>query len=82
MTVPTEGPLSDRVAAVVREQVLPALEMDGTAVEVVGVEGGVVQVRLTGACGHCPSSVRAVLMGVEDELRCRVPEVEYLEVVP
>jgi Fe-S cluster biogenesis protein NfuA len=73
--------LHHRVATVVRDHVLPALQMDGTAVEVVGVEGSVVQVRLTGACGHCPSSVRAVILGIEEELRRRVPEVEYLETV-
>jgi Fe-S cluster biogenesis protein NfuA len=74
--------LRDRVAAAVRDQVMPALQMDGTAVEVVGVDAGVVQVRLTGACGGCPSSVRAVIMGIEEELRRLVPEVEYLEAVP
>lgn len=74
--------LRRRVAAVVRDQVLPALQLDGAAVEVVGVEGGVVQVRLSGACAGCASSVRAALLGVEDELRRRVPEVEYLEAVP
>lgn len=74
--------LRERVAAAVRDHALPALHLDGTAVEVLGVEAGVVQVRLTGACGSCPSSVRAVTMGLEDELRRLVPEVEYLEAVP
>lgn len=74
--------LCQRVVEVVRNQVLPALEMDGTAVEVVGIEDGVVQVRLTGACGSCPSSVHAIVMGIENELRRHVPEVEYLEAVP
>ena len=43
---------------------------------------GVVQVRLSGACASCPSSVMTLLMGLEHELRQRVPEVEYLEAVP
>jgi Fe-S cluster biogenesis protein NfuA len=74
--------LAERVARVVAEEVLPALAMDGVGVEVVGVDGGVVQVRLNGACGCCPSSVHAVIMGIEEELRRRVPEVDYLEAVP
>ena len=43
---------------------------------------GVVQVRLGGTCSSCPSTVRAVIVGIEDELRRRVPGVEYLEAVP
>jgi Fe-S cluster biogenesis protein NfuA len=71
-----------RVARVLAEEVAPLLEMDGAAVEVVGVDDGVVRVRLTGACPVCPASVHAVLMGIEEELRRRVPGVEYLEAVP
>lgn len=76
------GALQERVARAVRERVLPALEMDGAGVEVVGMDGGIVQVRLTGTCGSCPSSARAVMMGIEEELRKLVPEVDYLEAVP
>lgn len=76
------GDLKDRVARVVAEEVAPLLHMDGNEIEVVSVEGGVVQVRLRGACGCCPGSVQAVILGIEDELRRRVPEVEYLEAVP
>jgi Fe-S cluster biogenesis protein NfuA len=74
--------LEERVRRVVAEEVVPLLQMDGGAVEVLAVQGGVVQVRLTGTCGGCPGTVRAVLMGIEEELRRRVPEVEYLEAVP
>jgi Fe-S cluster biogenesis protein NfuA len=74
--------LKQRVARVVAEEVAPLLQMDGNEIEVVAVESGVVQVRLRGACGCCPGSVQAVILGIEDELRRRVPEVEYLEAVP
>jgi Fe-S cluster biogenesis protein NfuA len=74
--------LLEQVRTTIKEQVLPLLQMDGSGVEVVGVDGGVVQVRLHGACGGCPASVQAVIMGVEHELRRRVPGVEYLEAVP
>ena len=73
--------LKDRVAQVIAEEIGPALDLDGTAIEVVGVEGGVVQVRL-GACAGCPSTVMTIIMGLEHELRQRIPEVEYLEAVP
>ena len=77
-----EGGLRQRVARVIAEEVAPLLDMDGTGIEVVSVEDGVVQVRLNGACGCCPGSLQAVIMGIEDELRRRIPEIEYLEAVP
>jgi Fe-S cluster biogenesis protein NfuA len=73
--------LRERVARVVAEEVAPLLGMDGGGIEVLAIADGVVQVRLHGVCGCCPGSVQAILMGIEEELRRRVPEVEYLEVV-
>jgi Fe-S cluster biogenesis protein NfuA len=74
--------LKTRVAQVLAEEVWPALQMDGGDVEVVEVCDGVVRVRLLGTCSGCPSTVMAVVMGLEQELRKRLPEVEYLEAVP
>jgi Fe-S cluster biogenesis protein NfuA len=80
---PSKGTdLKERLARVLAEEVAPLLEMDGTAIEVVDVTGGVVRVRLHGACSGCPGSVYVVLLGIEDELRKRILDVEYLEVVP
>ena len=56
----------------------PALQMDGGAIEVVDVDGPVVRVRFHGTCSGCPSTIMAVVMGIEQELRRHVPEVEYL----
>ena len=80
MSPPSE--LKERVARVLAEEVEPALQMDGGTVEVLDVTDGVVRVRLGGGCGCCPGSVMAAVMGIEQELRRRVPEVEYLEAVP
>ncbi|HEV3260643.1 MAG TPA: NifU family protein [Gemmataceae bacterium] len=74
--------LKERVARVLAEEVGPALQMDGADLEVLGVTDGVVQVRLHGACSGCPSTIMTVIMGIEQELRRRIPEVEYLEAVP
>ena len=74
--------LKQRVTRIVAEEVAPALQMDGTGIEIVDVTDGIVQVRLHGACGNCPSSIYATMMSIEEELRRRVPEVEYLEAVP
>jgi len=74
--------LKARVARVLAEQVGPALAMDGAAIEVVDVSDGVAQVRLGGVCSGCPSTIMTVIMGIEEELKKHVPEVEYLEAVP
>ena len=77
-----QGALRDRIAHVLAEEVAPALAMDGNGVEVLHVDEGVVRVRLHGVCTGCPSSIYAVVMGIEEELRRRIPEVRYLEVAP
>jgi Fe-S cluster biogenesis protein NfuA len=77
----TTHELKDRVAQVLAEEIGPALDLDVGGIEVVGVDAGVVQVRL-GACAGCPSTVMTIIMGLEQELRQRIPEIEYLEAVP
>lgn len=74
--------VKERVVQVLAKDVAPALGMDGALLEVVQVQDGVARIRLNGACGCCPSSVMTVIHGIEQELRRRVPEVEYVEVVP
>ena len=77
-----DGDLRQRVAKVIAEDVAPLMGMEGGGIEVVGIGNGVVQVRLHGSCGCCPGSVQTVIMGIEQELHRRFPEVDYLEVVP
>jgi Fe-S cluster biogenesis protein NfuA len=82
MSVPMESlDLRERIARVLAEEVAPALQMDGGDIELVGLSSGVAQVRLLGVCNGCPSTIMAAMMGIEEELRRRVPEVEYIEPV-
>jgi Fe-S cluster biogenesis protein NfuA len=69
-----------RVRALVDKEIRPGLIATGGDVEVAGMDGGIVQIRLSGTCRSCPSSTMAIVMDVERQLRERVPEVEYLEV--
>jgi Fe-S cluster biogenesis protein NfuA len=58
------------------DQIRPALQADGGNVELVEVTGdGVVKVRLTGACGHCPMSTQTLKFGIERSLKQQVPSV-------
>ncbi len=61
--------------------VRPYLQADGGDVELVGVEEGVVKVKLTGACGHCPMSIMTLKMGIERLLKQRIPEVKEVVAV-
>jgi Fe-S cluster biogenesis protein NfuA len=79
---PVMTELQERVTRIISEEIAPALQLDGTSIEVLSVSDGIVQVRLGGVCGNCPSSIQMVIMEIEDELRRRVPEVEYLEALP
>ena len=63
-------------------KIRPALQADGGDVELVEVgQGGVVRVRLTGACGGCPMSQLTLTMGIERILKKEVPEVTSVEAV-
>ncbi|MBW2058278.1 MAG: NifU family protein [Deltaproteobacteria bacterium] len=62
------------------EKIRPALQHDGGDVELVDVkDGGVVQVRLTGACGGCPMSQMTLKLGVERILKQEVPGVTRVD---
>ncbi len=66
----------------VLEAIRPGLQMDGGDIELVGVESGVVKVRLMGACSGCPMSMMTLQMGVERAIKREVPEVVRVEAVP
>lgn len=54
----------------------PAVQADGGDIELVDVkDDGVVEIRFHGACHGCPSSTMTLQMGIERNLREKVPEV-------
>ena len=73
--------LRDRVERALKQDIAPALLLDGNGIEVLDVSDGIAQVRLSGACAGCPATIMTVITSLEDELRKRVPEVEVLEAV-
>ena len=57
----------------------PAVQADGGDIELVQVgDDGVVQVRFHGACHGCPSSTMTLQMGIERNLREKIPEVKHV----
>lgn len=74
--------LRARVERALKDDIAPALLLDGHGIEVLDVTDGIAQVRLSGVCAGCPATVMTVITSLESELRERVPEVEVLEAVP
>jgi Fe-S cluster biogenesis protein NfuA len=65
----------------VLNSIRPALQADGGDVELVDVDGGVVKVRLLGACGGCPMALMTLKGGIEAALKERIPAVLRVESV-
>jgi len=72
--------MKEEVEAVINE-IRPLLQGDGGDIELVGIEGGVVKVRLRGACAGCPGAQMTLKMAVERRIKARVPEIERVESV-
>jgi len=80
MSPAPEQSTRERVQGVIN-LIRPAVQADGGDIELVDVTpGGVVQIRFHGACHGCPSSTMTLQMGIERNLRERVPEIT--QVVP
>jgi Fe-S cluster biogenesis protein NfuA len=63
------------------DKIRPMLQRDGGDVELVDIEGGIVKVRLQGACKGCPMSQMTLKNGIEKFLKQEVPEVDSVESV-
>jgi Fe-S cluster biogenesis protein NfuA len=65
----------------VLSKIRPNLQADGGDVELVNVKGGVVTVRLKGACGGCPMATMTLKNGIERVLKEEIPEVKQVVAV-
>jgi Fe-S cluster biogenesis protein NfuA/nitrite reductase/ring-hydroxylating ferredoxin subunit len=59
--------------------VRPYLESHGGDVQLVGVEEGVVRLRLEGSCSGCPSSTMTLKLAIEDAIHKAAPDVERID---
>jgi len=51
------------------EEIRKMLQADGGDLELVGIDGKTVKLRLKGACGGCPHAVMTLKQGIERMLR-------------
>jgi Fe-S cluster biogenesis protein NfuA len=61
-SIGAEMDLKERVGQVLNQHAAPALDLDGTQIEVLDVSDGIARLRLGGVCGGCPSSIMAAVM--------------------
>jgi Fe-S cluster biogenesis protein NfuA len=62
------------------DDVRPALRSHGGDVELLGVEEGVVRLRLRGSCHGCPSSAATMKQTIEEAILGRAPDALGVEV--
>jgi Fe-S cluster biogenesis protein NfuA len=70
-------PLEDRVTGAL-DEVRPYLLAHGGGVELLGVDGSEVRLRLEGACHGCPSSSLTLKSAVEEAVMRAAPDVEKI----
>ena len=72
--------IRDKVQGVIN-LIRPAVQADGGDIELVDVStDGIVQIRFHGGCHGCPTSTMTLQMGIERNLKEKVPEVK--QVIP
>ena len=70
-------PLEGRVMQALGE-VRPYLNSHGGNVELLGVDGAAVHLRLDGSCSGCPSSAMTLKLAIEDAIHKAAPEIEQV----
>ena len=70
-----DGPIADRVRAILDSQVNPAIAAHGGRIDLVDVEGTEVYMVMSGGCQGCAMSRMTLRQGVERQIRQAVPEV-------
>ena len=57
------------------EELRAGLQADGGDLELVGIEGKVVRLKLVGHCGSCPFAMMTLKQGIESALQEIDPEI-------
>lgn len=71
---PVEGPLADRIRAILDGQVNPGIAAHGGSISLVGVKGNDAYIEMSGGCQGCALSRMTLRQGVERMLRQSIPE--------
>ncbi len=72
---PDDSEVVQRIKRILREDIKPAVAMDGGDISFDRFEEGRVYLSLLGSCSGCPSSTMTLKEGIETRLKAAVPEV-------
>ncbi|MFB3764398.1 MAG: NifU family protein [Methanotrichaceae archaeon] len=72
--------LKDNVEAAL-DKIRTALRTEGGDVKLVGIDDGIVKVKLQGSCAGCPFSQMTIKNFIEKELKKSIPDVKGVEAV-
>ncbi len=73
-------PLKDRIAKEL-DTVRLYLATDGGDIEFVALKGQALKLRFKGTCAECPVSNLTFKLGIERELKDKLPEITSIEIV-
>ena len=67
--------IEDKINAIL-SQVRPSLQMDGGDVELKSFKGGIVELKIKGACHGCPMAQVTFGQGVGELLKQKIPAIK------
>lgn len=70
------SPEAEKIKQIIRDEIQPAVAMDGGFIQFVSYEDKKVYVSLQGACSGCPSASITLKAGIEGRLKQVIPEIE------
>lgn len=76
---PVLDEFSQKIEAVLKDKVQPALAMHGGSVEMISFKDGVLQISLQGACRNCPGSEETLKYGIQHLLQYYFPEIKEVK---
>ncbi len=71
-----DSPTVRQIKKILREEIRPAVAMDGGDIVFEKFEDGRVYLHMQGACSGCPSSAYTLKEGIETRLREALPEIQ------
>jgi Fe-S cluster biogenesis protein NfuA len=70
-----DAPIVRQIKTILRNEIRPAVAMDGGDIVFDRYEDGRVFLHMQGACSGCPSSAYTLKEGIETRLRSEIPEI-------
>ena len=71
-----DSPIIKQIKKILREEIRPAVAMDGGDITFGKFEEGRVYLHMQGSCSGCPSSALTLKEGIETRLKEAIPEVQ------